>query len=102
MKESGATGEGAFPESAKDKPVNWTGRELELKSSNQSSPVVGVAIHSLTRKAVGEPSGWAMFAVPGVGVVRTNASEPAGIAPMEKSTACGPKRTESIRVLFGE
>src|SRR6266702_4290836 len=71
-----------------------TGCRLGFQSSNQSSPELGTAIHSLTETEAALPSEAAMFALFGVGKVKTQLPVPFGTRPIETSVACNPKVTE--------
>src|SRR5688500_9860658 len=63
-------------------------------NSNQSSPELGFAIHSLIFTAFALPSPTVSGAPPGVGNVSTHGPVPSGTRLMEKSVACKPYVSE--------
>src|SRR6185369_4277455 len=75
-------------------PPIATGCGLGFQSSNQSSPELGTAIHSLTDTEVALPSEAAMFTLFAVGRVNTQFPVPSGTRPIEESVACNPNATE--------
>src|SRR5438067_9761713 len=78
--------------SLRNRPPRETGNGSGLNSSNQSGPVVAVAIHSLIFSEVAAPSIAATFVALGVGSFNTQALL---IRPILLSGACKPKVTLS-------
>src|ERR1035437_7784527 len=92
MNESGGMGESVFSVrvSVKNKPPRETGWVPLLNSSNQSLPVAGSAIHSLTMRLEASPRPAAVLGVSGLGTVRVQTREPLGTRPMETSGVWRP------------
>ena|SRR5437867_9389396 len=86
-----------FKSSVRKKPPIATGCGLGFHNSNQSSPELGAAIHSLTFTLLALASDAGMFRLLAVGSVITQLPVPSGTRPIEKSAACNPKVTELSR-----
>src|ERR1043166_177658 len=71
-----------------------TGCGLGFQSSNQSSPELGAAIHSLILTDAGLATEARILPPFGVGSVTPQLPVPFGKRPIEKSVGCNPKATE--------